>query len=106
MTMKKYLIMLLVVSTMILCLAGCGGKKATAVVTFDDLYDVVLLPASGMKNIGVQVENNHIMTVNVTKEGVYTIPFIANGTTYDFTLTYENGKFTGEADPELTFSIK
>lgn len=104
--MKKYIAILLVVSTMVLCLAGCGGKKATAVITFDDFYDVVSLPAPGMKNIGVQVENNHIMTVNVTKEGVYTIPIIANGTAYTFTLTYENGKFTGEADQGLTFSIK
>ena len=33
-------------------------------------------------------------------------PIIANGTAYTFTLTYENGKFTGEADQGLTFSIK
>lgn len=104
--MKKNIAILLVAAAMLLCLAGCGGRRATAVVTFDDSYDVVSLPTTGMKNIGVQVEDNHIMTVNVTKEGVYTIPIIANGTAYTFTLTYENGKFTGEADQGLTFSIK
>lgn len=106
MTMKKHIAILLVVSTIILCLAGCGGKKATAVVTFDGFESGSLVgftPGNGRTGAGLDM---NVLTVNVTKEGVYPFVIRANDTEYTFTLTYENGKFTGEADRGLTFSIK
>lgn len=103
--MKKFIAILLVAAALILCLAGCAGKKATAVVAFDNVDSVTALPVPGMKNIGVQVQDT-VMTVNMGNEGVYTFPIVVDGTAYDFTLTNENGKITVEAVEGLSFTIK
>lgn len=103
--MKKCIVILLVAATIILCLAGCGGKRATAVVTFDNFENgnLVAFPRQNGSSAGLE---RNVLTVNVTADGVYPFLISANDTEYSFILTYENGKFAAEADTDLTFNIK
>lgn len=103
--MKKCIVIFLVAATLILCLAGCSGKRATAVVTFDSIKsgNLVAFPRQNGSSAGLE---RNVLTVNVAKEGVYPFIISANDTEYSFILTYENGKFSAEADTGLTFNIK
>lgn len=103
--MKTGILLLLVMSTLVLCLAGCAGKRATAVVTFDSFDNGQIVGAAPKAGSAAGLDLN-VLTVNVTQEGVYPFVIRANDTEYTFILTYENGKFSAEADEGLTFSIK
>lgn len=100
--MMKGTAILLVIATMILCMAGCGSKKATAVVTFEDVKDCEVFLTANRANVGKQL---NVMTVTVELDGEY--PFVVNTDNgqYNFTLTYDNGIFTAKADPGLNYSI-
>lgn len=101
--MKKGIAILLVVTAMVLCLAGCGGKKATAVVTFENFESGTLAMLTPTASAGLE---RNVLTVNVPDEGVYPFLILTKDSDFSFVLTYENGVFSGEADTGVTFTIK
>lgn len=102
--MKKCIAILLVVATMILCLTACGGKKATAVVTFDDIKSGTVVAIPNQRDLSAGLQYN-VLTVNVQKEGVFPFILLLDENEYSFILTYANGQFTAEADEGLSFTI-